>query len=116
MASPRSSLLLVREAFASQSPDFVPVLRNCCDQRGLAGFAEQWIADHRPWAHQQIIAYLDAGLDSPGHQGLVKRLYKAAEARRDDLLMGAFLVAFDRLVRRVRRQRWSYDYRHCCPR
>jgi hypothetical protein len=40
----------------------------------------------------------------------VKRLFKAAERERDDELVAAFMVTFDRLVRLVRRKRWHYDW------
>jgi 2-hydroxychromene-2-carboxylate isomerase len=37
---------------------------------------------------------------------LLKGLFKAAEAKGDDTVMGWFLVALDRAVRRVERERW----------
>lgn len=71
----------------------------------FTAFADEWKTDQRPWARQQLFDYLRLPLNKPGHQGLVKRLFKHAEAQQDDALMGAFLVAFDRLIRRVIRQR-----------
>ena len=41
---------------------------------------------------------------------MVKRLFKQAEASNDHELMAAFLVAFDRLVRRLRRMRHRYNF------
>ena len=69
----------------------------------LAGLADRWKQDPRPWAREQIFKYLAMPMDRPGHHPVVKRLFKHAEAKADDELMAAFLVAFDRLVRRQRR-------------
>ena len=51
--------------------------------------------------------------DQQGHEVVVKRLFKQAETRGDDELMAAFMVAFDRNVRRVRQKRalWDRDSR-----
>ena len=54
-------------------------------------------------ARARFFKYLALPLDRPGHHPLVKRLFKQAEANRDHELMAAFLVAFDRLIRRQRR-------------
>ena len=43
-------------------------------QKLLAAFAEKWKRDPRPWAREQIIAYLELPFDRPGHQPVVKRL------------------------------------------
>ena len=105
----RASLLLVEECFAGADARFVEALRKVTSPKFLAAFADRWKKDARPWARQQLFAYLDQPLDCPGHQPLVKRLLKDAEARRDDELMAAFLAAFDTLVRRARRSRWHWD-------
>ena len=107
--SERASLLLVDECFANADARFVEAVRRVESPKYLAGLADRWKRDPRPWAREQILAYLDLPLDCPGHQPLVKRLFKEAEARRDDGLMGAFLVAFDTSVRRARRKRWHWD-------
>ena len=75
----------------------------------LAWLADKWKTDPRPWARQQILRYLEGPLDRPGHEPIIKRMFKHAEAKQDDELMAAFLVAFDRLVRRRRKTRWHYD-------
>ncbi len=106
---PRSSILLMDECFAGEDARFIAALRQVEQPKVLAALADRWKADPRPWARAQIFAYLDLPLDVPGHQPLVKRLFKAAEARRDDELLGAFLVAFDTLVRRARRTRYRWD-------
>jgi hypothetical protein len=105
----RASLLLVDECFARADGGFLDALRKVTSPKFLAALADRWKKDSRPWARVQILAYLELPLDSVGHQPLVKRLFKDAEARRDDELMAAFLVAFDTLVRRTRRQRWHWD-------
>lgn len=105
----RASMLLVEECFARQSEGFLDALRLVSQPKVLAAFADRWKKDARPWARAQVFAYLERPLDCPGHQPLVKRLFKDAEERKDDELMAAFLVAFDTQVRRVRRRSWRWD-------
>lgn len=102
-------MLLVEDCFASQDARFLEALRGVTSAKWLASFADRWKKDPRPWARQQIFAYLDLPLSCPGHQPIVKRLFKQAEENKDTELMGAFLAAFDTLVRRVRRQKWHWD-------
>ncbi|MBI4859384.1 MAG: hypothetical protein HY815_03880 [Candidatus Riflebacteria bacterium] len=109
MAIDRGSTLLLEELFDSQGPAFLDELRRVDDAGSLQAFADRWASDPRPWARGQILAYLAAPLASPGHEPLVKRLFKHAEGCKDDELMAAFLLAFDRLVRRVRRIRHRWD-------
>src|SRR5262245_51231889 len=106
----RGSTLLVDESFASGDDRFIEHLRAVTQPKYLAGLADRWKKDPRPWAREQVLRYLEFPMDRPGHQPVVKRLFKQAEANKDDELMAAFLVAFDRLVRRKRYQRWQYDY------
>lgn len=105
------STLLIDESFANQDDRFVEQVRSVRSSKYLAGLADRWRKDPRPWARSQILQYLALPLDRPGHHPLVKRLYKQAEENRDLELMAAFLVAFDRLVRRARRTRFHYDWR-----
>ncbi len=114
MAPPAANLpsfLLVEEYFGQQDERFLAALRQPYPPAQLATFADRWKKDSRPWARRQIIAYLDAPLDVPGHHPVVKRLFKQAEATGDHGLMGIFLRVFDRLVRRYRKviRRWEYD-------
>lgn len=102
-------MLLVEECFAAEDRRFVEELRAVEQPKLLAAFADRWKQDSRPWARQQMLAYLDQPLDRPGHQPLVKRLFKHAEARRDHELMALFLVAFDRNVRRTIENRWVWN-------
>lgn len=104
-----TSPLIVETYFASQDARFLEALRACSAIKQLATFAERWKKDPRPWAREQLFNYLDLPLDCAGHQALVKRLFKHAEAQRDDELMAAFMTAFDRLVRRRRGKRWRWD-------
>ncbi|HVT79898.1 MAG TPA: hypothetical protein VHM90_04520, partial [Phycisphaerae bacterium] len=106
---PSGSFLLLDEYFAAGSDAFVGELMKVVDARKLAGLADRWKVDPRPWARQKIFEYLDKPLATPGHNVLVKRLFKEAEKRRDSELMGAFLHAFDVLVRRQRRMKWRWD-------
>ncbi len=103
------SLLLLDECFVQADERFVETLRRVESPKFLAGLAERWKKDARPWARAQLLAYLEQPLDVPGHQPLVKRLYKEAEAKADHEVVAAFLVAFDTLVRRTRRKTWRYD-------
>ena len=104
------SLLLVEEYFEREDGRFLPTIRNPFPPAPLQSFAQKWRADPRPWARQQILAYLDLPLNCAGHNPLVKRLFKHAETISDHELMGAFLVAFDRLIRRVRKTRSHWDW------
>jgi hypothetical protein len=102
-------MILVEECFAAQDGGFIEALRGMTSPKVLAAFADRWKKDPRPWARQQVFAYLDLPLDCRGHQPIVKRLFKQAEENKDTELVGAFLVAFDTLVRRVRRAHWRWD-------
>jgi hypothetical protein len=104
------STLLVDEAFATQDDQFVDYVRLVAAPKYLAGLADRWKRDARPWAREQIFKYLALPMDRPGHHPVVKRLFKEAEAKRDDELMAEFVVAFDRLVRRQRRMQYHYNY------
>jgi hypothetical protein len=104
------STTLVDESFATQDEQFVERVRRVASPKYLAALADRWKKDPRPWAREQIFEYLRLPLDRPGHHPLVKRLFKQAEGNADHELMAAFLVAFDRLIRRQRRVRYRYDY------
>lgn len=106
----RASTVMVDDAFANQDEGFVERLRQIASSQYLAGLADRWKQDPRPWAREQVLQYLAKPLDRPGHHPLVKRLFKQAEAKHDHELMAAFLVAFDRLIRRRRRVRYQYDW------
>jgi hypothetical protein len=105
------SPLVLDEYFAAGDARFLAALKSFFEPKKLASIADRWKKDHRPWAREQIFLYLDEPLDCAGHETVVKRLFKWAEEQNDDELMGAFAVAFDRLVRRVRATRYHYDWR-----
>jgi len=104
-----ASILLAEECFSAEDERFVDELRKIFDPKKLTPFVERWKKDPRPWARAQILKYLEHPLNAPGHQVVVKRLYKHAEARKDDGVLAAFLVAFDTSVRRAIRKRWKWD-------
>lgn len=106
-------MLLAEEYFAGENPAFLEALRNVHQPKTLAGFADRWKKDPRPWARRQILDYLAQPLNCPGHQPIVKRLFKQAEENLDHELMVAFLVALDRQVRREIRtiRRWNFRSR-----
>jgi hypothetical protein len=111
-ATPPSPLLL-QEYFSTQDPRFLSYLFEFREDAVLAKFVEQWKRDSRPWAREQIFEYLKHPLSHPGHEPVVKRLFKHAQAERDDELAGAFMIAFDKLVRRHigRGRRWVEEVR-----
>ncbi len=102
---------LYESKFEAQDAGFVEALRQERDMPQLAKFAARWMADGRAWAHEQMFRYLDLPWDSAGHQPLIKRLFKWAEEKQNDELMAAFGTGCDRLVRRVRRKRFHYDWK-----
>jgi|WetSurMetagenome_2_1015567.scaffolds.fasta_scaffold27476_2 hypothetical protein len=105
----RGQMLLAEEYFASENPAFLETLRRVNHPGPLAGFADRWKKDPRPWARERILDYLAQPLNCPGHQPVVKRLFKHAEEHQDHELMAAFLVAFDRQVRREIRTKRRWD-------
>jgi hypothetical protein len=114
MATPqpdRGQMLLVEESFATECSSFLEALRKVTQPKALAGFADRWKKDPRPWAREQLLAYLSQPLNCPGHQPVVKHLFKYAEETGDHEVMVAFLVAFDRLVRREIRTKRHWDFR-----
>jgi hypothetical protein len=104
------SLTLAEELFARGDPAFVRELRRVHDAEWLGSFAARWLADPRPAARQGLLAYLALPFNAYRHEALVKRLFKGAERAGDDGLMGAFLVAFDRCVRRARKTVTRHRY------
>ncbi len=74
MAAPadqRALPLLLDEYFSSEDGRFVETLRQIRSPKMLAGFVDRWKKDSRPWARQQIFAYLEQPLNCPGHQPVV---------------------------------------------
>jgi hypothetical protein len=105
----RGQMLLAEEYFASENPAFLETIRQVHQPKIIAALAERWKKDPRPWTREQTLAYLAQPLNCPGHQPIVKRLFKQAEENKDHELMAAFLVAFDRQVRREIRTKRRWD-------
>ena len=106
------SWTLTEELFARGDASFVAELRQVHAPVQLGAFAEKWLNDPRPFARQALFDYLALPFNSYRHEPLVKRLFKLAEAANDDELMGAFLVAFDRTIRRRREMRYMSKYKY----
>lgn len=94
---------LAEEMFDRGDAAFVDELRRVHFASRLGDFATRWIADPRPFARAALLDYLSRPLNCYRHEPLVKRLFKLAERAGDDELLGAFLAAFDRAIRRVRK-------------
>ena len=107
---PNGSWLLCEELLEQGDPGFVDELRRIHDADRLTGFAKTWYGDQRPQARRFLLAYFDKPISAYRHEGLVKGIFKLAEAAGDDELMGRMMVALDRVVRRERRQRHRYDW------
>ena len=114
MAEPRdsnTSSLWLEEYFSTGDDRFLDALYEFHSPKALARIADRWKNDPRPWARRQVLRYLERPLDCAGHEPIVKRLFKHFETQADDEIMAAFMVAFDRLVRRRRKTRTHYDWR-----
>src|SRR5215204_876817 len=105
-----TSALIIEEYLTTGDDRFLDALRDFHDPKRLATITDRWKRDHRPWARQQILRYVDLPMNVIGHEPVVKRLFKHAEERDDVEVMAAFAVAFDRLVRRFRKVRHRYDW------
>ncbi|MCC6741748.1 MAG: hypothetical protein IT452_22200 [Planctomycetia bacterium] len=103
------STLLLDDAFERGDDSFVARLGECVRSSKLAAIADRWVRDPRPWARRMQLAYADRPLSRQGHHPLVKRLFKAAEKAGDAERMGAWMVAFDRIVRRRVATGWRWD-------
>ena len=90
---------------------FVDALRAINDAAALAEFAGRWFDDRRPSSRHLMFEYLDRPLNAFRHEGLIKRLFKRAEAEGDDQLMARFLVLFDRSIRRASCKRLRHQSR-----
>jgi hypothetical protein len=108
-------MLLAEEYFATENPAFLEFFREATQPKALAALADRWKKDPRPWAREQLLAYLAQPLNCPGHQPVVKHLFKHAEETGDYEVMVTFLVAFDRLVRREIRTKRHWDFRARTP-
>ncbi len=103
------SLILVEECFHEEDDRFLEQLARVSTLSKLAALADRWKKDPRPWARNQLLTYLEEPLNHPGHHPIIKRIFKHAEESGDHELMAAFMVAFDRSVRRVRKTRMMFQ-------
>src|SRR5690242_17549784 len=85
---------LALELLERGDPAFVDEIRRIADAERLGDCAAGWYADKRPPSRRLLLAYLRQPLNAYGHEPLVKRLFKLAEAAGDDEVMGHFLVLF----------------------
>jgi hypothetical protein len=104
------SWTFAEELFTRGADEFLNEVRRVQDPERLGKFAAKWFADPRPFARRMLFEYLALPLNSYRHEPLVKRLFKLAEKAGDDEVMGAFLVAFDRCLRRERRTKNRYRH------
>ena len=101
-SDPKPSKLLLDECFAAGDDRFLAEWIKFRSPEIITAYVQQWVADSRPWARQQMINYLAMDLNFPGHELFVKRAYRHFESVRDNEMLGHFMVTFDRLVRRSR--------------
>src|SRR5438477_328996 len=94
------STLLLDDCWERGDDAFLGHLMDCASSPKLAALGEKWARDPRAWARKMQLAYLERLLNRPGHHPLAKKLFKAAEKAGDAELMGAWMVAFDRIMRR----------------
>ena len=90
MATPqpdRGQMMLAEEYFATENPAFLETVRKANQPKALAGLTDRWKKDPRPWAREQLLAYVAQPLNCPGHQPVVKRLFKQAEETGDHEVM-----------------------------
>jgi len=104
----KPSKLLLDECYAAEDDRFLDVFQEFDSYDFLRSFVEKWVQDKRPWAREQVVRYLELDWNIPGHEVVVKRLFKHFENQRAHDMMAHFVVAFDRSVRRSRQSVWHY--------
>jgi hypothetical protein len=115
---PEPSILLIEEYFEAEDDRFLEELLPSVAEKRLQNFATRWYQAKTPFAREMLLRYIDDGCDRPHHRPMVKRLFKLAEAAADDEAMSRFMVAFDRLSKRVLVQTkdWRGNvHRHLAP-
>ena len=90
---------MLEECFAAADDRFLDEWVKFHSPAILVPLMKRWLADDRPWARRQLTAYLKRDLNFSGHEVIVKRVYRHFEAARDHVMLGHFMVAFDRMVR-----------------
>jgi hypothetical protein len=107
--SPPSKLLL-EEYFTTGDDRFLEIFTQFASPTFLAVFVQRLLGDSRPWVREQIIAYTTLEWNLPGHEIVVKKLFKHFEAQADHEMLAHFMVALDRLVRRSRVNSYRYNW------
>jgi hypothetical protein len=106
---PVSSLVLA-ELYDSGDAAFLDlILQHRGSFKPLLGLIEKWKKDPRPWARRLKIQFVFSGQWQGDRRVVFKRLFKQAWADGDHELMGVFLVALDRCIRRKRVKRYAYS-------
>ena len=100
-ASPAEPVTIetARAMLRAEDPRFFEAIRTFTDAEALQPLAAEWKTLETDWSRGQKLAYFEQPLDVPGHQTVVKQLFKQAEDDDDWPVLAACLVAFDRLVR-----------------
>jgi hypothetical protein len=104
------SWLRVEEFIENGDPEFVTELRRIHDAERLGNFAKVLYNDTRTATRRSMLLYLQAPFNAFRHEALLKRLFKLAEAAKDDEVMACFMVGLDRSIRREKRSRNRYDW------
>jgi hypothetical protein len=87
------------DLLAAGDPLFLGHLAALTDPARLHALARRWYPGAGPGTRRLLLAYLDGPLH-PFHEPLLVRLLRAAARAGDDEVMAAFLVLFDRALRR----------------
>ena len=104
------SWLRVEELIENGDPEFVKELRRIHDADRLGSFAKVFYNDTRTASRRLLLLYLRTPFNAFRHEALLKRLFKLAEAAKDDEVMACFMVGLDRSIRREKRTRNRYDW------
>lgn len=104
------SPLVLAELYDSGDASFLSQLLSYRgNYKPLVGLIERWKKDRRAWAARLKIEFILSRSIPQDARVVFKRLMKQAEADRDHEVMAAVLVASDRLVRRKRTKRYTYE-------
>lgn len=106
---PISSLVLA-ELYDSADGRFLEEISKVPENaKAFVGVIERWKKDTRPWARRLRIEYVKQNWPRESPRLIYKRLFKQAWHDADHELMAAFLVQFDRMIRRKRSKRYRWD-------
>ncbi len=109
MAETAASMVRIESLLLGAEPGLVEAVRQVRRPSYLGGLGQRWYADARPEARALLHAYLDGGVEIPGHHVLLKRVFKLAEKAGDTEVMGRLMHALDRLAtwQLAARSRWD---------